>query len=68
MKRNLGKRDKSVRLILIAIIAILGLFNEFSIGVASVLGMVSILLLVSILINFSPLYYVLGISTYKENK
>ena len=65
MKRNLGKRDKSVRLI---IIAILGLFNEFSIGVASVLGMVSILLLVSILINFSPLYYVLGISTYKENK
>ena len=68
MKRNLGKRDKSVRLIMIAIIAILGLFNEFSIGVASVLGMVSILLLVSTLINFSPLYYVLGISTYKENK
>lgn len=68
MKRNLGKRDKSVRLIIIAIIAILGLFNEFSIGVALVLGMVSILLLVSILINFSPLYYVLGISTYKENK
>jgi len=50
------------------ITAILGYFNEFSITIASVLSGVSILLLVTILINFSPIYALLGISTYKPKE
>lgn len=65
MKRNISKLDKNIRLIVLALIAILGLFNEFSLSVASVLGALSILLLVTILIGFSPIYALLGISTYK---
>nr|WP_315123162.1 DUF2892 domain-containing protein [uncultured Capnocytophaga sp.] len=65
MKRNISKLDKNIRLIVLASIAILGLFNEFSLSVASVLGALSILLLVTVLIGFSPIYALLGISTYK---
>ncbi|MGP1478340.1 MAG: YgaP family membrane protein [Capnocytophaga sp.] len=65
MKRNISKLDKNIRLIVLALIAILGLFNEFSLSVASVLGALSILLLVTVLIGFSPIYALLGISTYK---
>jgi hypothetical protein len=65
MKRNISKLDKNIRLIVLALIAILGLFNEFSLSVASVLGAISILLLVTVLIGFSPIYALLGISTYK---
>ena len=65
MKINISKLDKNIRLIVLASIAILGLFNEFSLSVASVLGALSILLLVTVLIGFSPIYALLGISTYK---
>lgn len=65
MKRNISKLDKNIRLIVLALIAILGLFNEFSLSVASILGALSILLLVTVLIGFSPIYALLGISTYK---
>ena len=65
MKRNISKLDKNIRLIVLALIAISGLFNEFSLSVASVLGAISILLLVTVLIGFSPIYALLGISTYK---
>ena len=64
MKRNISTLDKNIRLLIIVVIAILGLYNEFS--VASVLGAISILLLVTIMIGFSPIYMLLGISTYKE--
>ena len=60
MKRNIGALDKNIRLLIIVVIAILGLYNEFSVTVASVLGAISIM------IGFSPIYMLLGISTYKE--
>ena len=66
MKRNISALDKNIRLLIIVVIAILGLYNEFSVTVASVLGAISILLLVTIMIGFSPIYMLLGISTYKE--
>ena len=68
MKRNISTLDKNIRLLIIVITAILGYFNEFSITIASVLSGVSILLLVTILINFSPIYVLLGISTYKPKE
>ena len=68
MKRNISTLDKNIRLLIIVITAILGYFNEFSITIASVLSGVSILLLVTILINFSPIYALLGISTYKPKE
>lgn len=66
MKRNISALDKNIRLMIIVVIAILGLYNEFSVTVASVLGAISILLLVTIMIGFSPIYMLLAISTYKE--
>ena len=66
MKRNISTLDKNIRLLIIVVIAILGLYNEFSVTVASVLGAISILLLVTIMIGFSPIYMLLGISNYKD--
>ena len=43
MKRNISALDKNIRLLIIVVIAILGLYNEFSVAVASVLGAISIL-------------------------
>ena len=41
MKRNISALDKNIRLLIIVVIAILGLYNEFSVTVASVLGAIS---------------------------
>ena len=59
MKRNISTLDKNIRLLIIVITAILGYFNEFSITIASVLAGFA---------SFSPIYALLGISTYKPKE
>ena len=59
MERNIGKKDKQIRLGELKIIS-----ND---TVASVLAVISIAFIVTILLNFSPIYRVFGFSTYKKN-
>ncbi|EGD35350.1 MULTISPECIES: DUF2892 domain-containing protein [unclassified Capnocytophaga] len=69
MDRNIGKTDKRVRLLFVLIVAILGEFKVISNDIiASVLGAISIVLIVTIMLNFSPIYRLLNINTYKREK
>ena len=70
MKRNLGGTDKIVRLVIAVVIAVL-YFTEIIYGIFGIVMMVvaGILLLTS-LVNFCPLYSLLGMSScpVKEKK
>ena len=59
MKVNVGSADKVVRIILGLIIIVLGLVYK------SWWGLIGLLPLVTALINFCPLYTLIGISTRK---
>ena len=66
MERNIGKKDKQIRLLFVLVVAILGELKLITNDtVASVLAVISIAFIVTILLNFFPIYRLLGISTYK---
>ena len=68
MERNIGKKDKQIRLLFVLVVAILGDLKIISNDtVASVLAVISIAFIVTILLNFTPIYRVFGFSTYKKN-
>lgn len=65
MKRNMGDADKGIRVIIALIVALLYYNDTISGTLAYVLMGISIVLLVTSLINFCPLYKVLGVNTCK---
>lgn len=66
MNKNMGTIDRSVRVILAIVVAVLYLTGHISGIAAIVLGIVAVIFLVTSLIGFCPLYTVLGISTLKK--
>jgi hypothetical protein len=70
VKKNLGRTDRTVRVILAVVIGLLALTGTLSGTTAIVLGVVSALLLLTSAISFCPVYFPLNISTRKqaENK
>ena len=68
MERNIGKKDKQIRLLFVLVVAILGQLKIITNDtVASVLAVISIAFIVTILLNFSHIYRVFGFSTYKKD-
>lgn len=65
MKRNMGDADKGIRVIIALIVALLYYNDTISGTLAYVLMGISIVLLVTSLINFCPLYKILGVNTCK---
>lgn len=65
MTKNMSNLDKGIRVVIAAVIALLYYYNVIDGTLAYVLMAVSIIFLVTSLINFCPLYKVLGISTCK---
>jgi len=65
MKTNMGTVDRSIRLAVVAIIAVLYYAGQLSGTVAIVLGIVAVAFLATSLIGWCPLYLPLGISTRK---
>ena len=64
MERNIGKKDKQIRLLFVLVVAILGQLKIITNDtVASVLAVISIAFIVTILLNFSPIYRVFVFST-----
>ena len=65
--KNVGKIDKTIRLLAGAALL---LFSVFGLGISSVTGAiisaVGIILLLTGLINFCPLFKILGISSVKS--
>ncbi|MEN8927912.1 MAG: DUF2892 domain-containing protein [Flavobacteriales bacterium] len=68
MKKNMGTLDKSVRTIIGAIIAVLFFTGVIKGNVALVLLIVAIIFSVTSLINFCPLYKIIGVNTCKVKK
>ncbi|AZJ32821.1 Protein of unknown function [Tenacibaculum mesophilum] len=65
MKKNIGNIDKAIRTFIALIMAMLSYF-EFITGIfGNILLVLAIILLVTSLINFCPLYKLLGINTCK---
>jgi hypothetical protein len=65
MKKNVSNLDKGFRVAIAALVALLYYFDVITGTLAYVLMGVGIILLVTSLINFCPLYRILGINTCK---
>ena len=68
MKPNMGTADKIIRLVVVAVIAILYFTGRISGTVAIILGIVAVAFLVTSLIGWCPTYVPFGISTKKSDK
>jgi len=66
MKKNIGPTDKVIRIVIAAIIMALYYFGYISDTLAMVLLIIGIILLLTSLINFCPLYKLIGTNTCKK--
>jgi hypothetical protein len=66
MKPNMGTADKIIRLIVVAIIAVLYFSGHITGTVAIILGIIAVAFLVTSLIGWCPTYVPFGISTRKS--
>lgn len=65
MKKNMGKLDKTIRLVIAAVIAVLFFTKVISGTTAVVLGILAIVFALTSFISFCPLYAPFGINTCK---
>jgi len=65
MRKNVSNIDKSIRVFIALAVALLYYFDSIEGTLAFILMGVAIILLVTSLINFCPLYRILGFSTCK---
>ena len=68
MKKNMGNTDRIIRIAFAIIVAILFLFNIINGTLAYTLIIIAGVLLLTGVINFCPLYRVLGVNTCKIKK
>ena len=68
MKPNMGTADKIIRLVVVAIIAVLYFTGQITGTAAIILGIVAVAFLVTSLIGWCPSYVPFGISTRKSDK
>ena len=68
MKKNVGKIDKSVRILVAIVIMALYYFGYISGTIAMVLLVVGAIFLLTSLLNICPLYSIFGINTCKRKQ
>ena len=68
MKKNMGIADRSIRIILAIVVAILIYFGELSGIAAIILGVFAGVFLLTSLVSFCPLYTLVGIHTCPAKK
>jgi len=68
MKKNVGNTDKSIRILLAIAVALMYSFDVIEGTLAYILMAIAIILLGTSLLNFCPLYRILGINTCKIKK
>ncbi len=68
MKQNMGGVDKIIRLIVVAIIAVLYFTGQITGTAAIILGIIAVAFLVTSLIGWCPTYMPFGISTKKADR
>jgi uncharacterized phage infection (PIP) family protein YhgE len=68
MKKNMGRADKTIRIFITAVIALLYYTDVISGTLAIVLMVFAIIFIVTSLVSFCPLYTLLGTNTCKKEK
>jgi len=68
MKKNMGTLDKTVRVIIAAIIAVLYFTKVIPGTIGIVLLVVAIIFLLTSLLSFCPLYTICGMSSCKKQE
>ncbi len=68
MVKNMGSADRIVRLVVVAVIAILIAAKTLTGGAAVVLGIIALVMLLTALMGFCPLYVPFKISTAKKKE
>lgn len=68
MKPNMGTADKIIRLVVVAVIAVLYFTGQITGTVAIILGIIAVAFLVTSLIGWCPTYVPFGISTRKSER
>lgn len=66
LKKNMGQRDKAVRILFAVIITLLYFTKVITGAWAIVLGLLALIFLITSSISFCPLYLPLGISTKRK--
>jgi len=67
MKRNMGTLDRTIRFVLVVLVAVLYFTNVISGTWAIVLGILAVVFLITSLVGVCPLYMPFGISTRKKS-
>ena len=68
MKQNMGTADRTIRIIMAIVVAILYFTNQITGTVATILGIFAIVFLVTSAIGFCPIYVPFKISTKKKEQ
>ncbi|EEI94324.1 hypothetical protein HMPREF0765_0065 [Sphingobacterium spiritivorum ATCC 33300] len=68
MKKNMGTADKTIRIGIAVVIAVLYFTNVISGTWAILLGILAIAFILTSFISFCPLYFPFGINTFKKKK
>lgn len=68
MKKNIGNVDKTIRILVAVVIAILYFTDLISGTLAIILGILAIVFVLTSFISFCPLYLPFGINTLKKKK
>ena len=68
MKKNMGMADRLLRIILAIVVAVLIYLGELSGTAAIILGIFAGVFLLTSIINYCPLYTIVGINTCKAKK
>ena len=63
MKKNMGKMDRMIRILVAVVIAVLYFMDMLPGTLALVLGALAIVFLLTSLLNFCPLYLPFGLNT-----
>ena len=66
MKKNMGTVDRSIRVLLALIVAVLYFTNQISGTAAIILGLFAVIFLITSFMAFCPLYVPFKFSTKKE--
>jgi hypothetical protein len=67
MKKNISTTDRLIRLLLAALVAGLYFSHIIQGTVAAVLGIAAIIIAATALVNFCPIYRLMGISTNRKH-
>jgi len=66
MKKNMGNLDRTIRVLVAAIVAVLYLTDQITGTAAIILGVVGVVFMATSLVSSCPLYTVFGLSTRRS--